>query len=92
MRIFTMTTQSILPVGGTAGSWRGDLRETSRLEALVARLQHRWAAYQTYRQTVEELQLLSDRDLDDIGVARCDIRMIAREAAEAVLAGRARTV
>ncbi len=40
-----MTTQSIFPVGGTAGSWRGDLHETSRLQALVIHLQRRFAAY-----------------------------------------------
>jgi uncharacterized protein YjiS (DUF1127 family) len=78
-----MTTQSILPVGGIAGSWRGDLHETSRLGALVARLQRRFAAYTLYRQTYDELQLLSDRDLNDIGIARCDIRKIARDTAEA---------
>ena len=77
-----MTTQSIFPVGGIAGAWRGDLRETSRLGALVANLERRWATYQTYRHTCEELQMLSDRELNDIGVSRWDIRRIAREAAD----------
>lgn len=76
-----MTTQSIFPVGGVAGAWRGDLRETSRLGALVASLEHRWASFQTYRHTCEELQMLSDRELNDIGISRWDIRRIAREAA-----------
>ena len=80
-----MTTQTILPIGGTAGTWRGDLHETSRLQALVARLQRRFAAYQLYRQTYDELQLLSDRDLDDIGIARCDVRRIARQSATSIL-------
>jgi uncharacterized protein YjiS (DUF1127 family) len=80
-----MTTQSILPVGGIAGAWRGDLHETSRFQALVARLQRRFAAYQLYRQTYDELQLLSDRDLDDIGIARCDVRRIARQSATSIL-------
>ena len=84
-----MTTQSILPVGGIAGAWRGDLHETSRLGALVLRLQRRIAAYNLYRQTYEELQLLSDRDLNDIGIARADIRKIARDTAEASIEGMA---
>ena len=78
-----MTTHSVFPVGGIAGAWRGDLRETSRLGSLVASLEHRWATYQTYRATVEELQMLSDRELNDIGISRWDIRRIAREAADA---------
>ncbi len=77
-----MTTQTVFPVGGVAGAWRGDLRETSRFGALKARLEHRWATYQTYRATLDELRMLSDRELDDIGVNRWDIRRIAREAAE----------
>ena len=80
-----MTTQSIFPVGGTAGTWRGDLHETSRFQALVARLQRRFAAYTLYRDTSEELQRLSDRDLNDIGIARCDIRRIARQSATSIL-------
>jgi uncharacterized protein YjiS (DUF1127 family) len=84
-----MTTQSIFPVGGITGTWRGDLHETSRFQALVARLQRRFAAYNLYRQTYDELQLLSDRDLNDIGIARCDIRKIARDTAEATMRGHA---
>ncbi len=80
-----MTTQTVFPVGGTAGTWRGDLHETSRLQAVVAGLQRRLAAYRLYRQTYDELQSLSDRDLDDIGIARCDIRQIARDTAEATI-------
>ncbi len=81
-----MTTQSVFPVGGTAGAWRGDLHETSRLGALLRGLQRRLSAHSLYRQTYDELQLLSDRELNDIGIARCDIRKIARESAESVLA------
>jgi|GEM_PF-2443368 len=77
-----MTAQTVLPVGGIAGAWRGDLRETSRFAALVARLRQRWAAYQTYRATLDELRSLDDRELNDIGVSRWDIRRIARDAAQ----------
>jgi uncharacterized protein YjiS (DUF1127 family) len=77
-----MTTQSVFPIGGVAGAWRGDLRETSRFGALVARLQHRWAAYRTYRNTLAELQTLDERELNDIGISRWDLPRVAREAAE----------
>lgn len=76
-----MTTQTILPVGGIAGASRGDLHETSRFGALVARLAQRWAAYQTYRRTIVELEMLTDRELNDIGLSRWDIRRIAHESA-----------
>ena len=76
-----MTTQSVLPVGGIAGAWRGELRDASRLSALVAGLAQRWAAYQTYRRTVAELEMLTDRELNDIGLGRWDIRRVARESA-----------
>lgn len=35
--------------------------------------------YQNYRKTVSELSKMSDRDLNDIGITRCDIRDIARD-------------
>jgi uncharacterized protein YjiS (DUF1127 family) len=78
-----MTTQTVMPIGGIAGAWRGDLHETSRLSALFASLAQRWAAYQTYRDTLAELETLSDRELNDIGISRWDIRRIARESAHA---------
>ena len=83
-----MTTQTVFPVGGTAGAWRGEFRETSRLDALLNRLQRRWDVHMTYRRTVEELQQLSDRELNDIGISRFDIRAIARQSAEMEVANR----
>lgn len=35
-------------------------------------------AYQRYRQTLSELQRLSDRELDDVGLSRADIDAVAR--------------
>jgi uncharacterized protein YjiS (DUF1127 family) len=35
-----------------------------------------------YLDTLRELQSLSDRELDDIGISRGDIQHVAREAAE----------
>jgi len=62
---------------------------TSRLDMLLARLRQRYAAWKIYRSTLDELHMLSDRELDDIGVARADIRRIARETAEMEIANRA---
>jgi uncharacterized protein YjiS (DUF1127 family) len=46
-----------------------------------------WSARnRAYHQTVSELEMLSDRDLADIGIARCDIPAIARDAAKAARA------
>ncbi|WP_193141486.1 MULTISPECIES: DUF1127 domain-containing protein [unclassified Meridianimarinicoccus] len=35
----------------------------------------------TYRVTINELSVLSDRDLNDLGLSRSDIPAVAREAA-----------
>ena len=39
-----------------------------------------WRRVKLYRQTVAELSVLSDRDLHDLGISRCDIRHVAHEA------------
>ncbi len=76
-----MTNQMTLPVGGVAGAWRGDNRDTSRFGHLLAAVRRHLATRRIYRRTYEELSMLNDRELDDIGVARCDIQRIARETA-----------
>lgn len=48
---------------------------------LVERLRERLATHRAFLATLRELDSLSDRDLDDIGVARCDLRAIAWETA-----------
>jgi uncharacterized protein YjiS (DUF1127 family) len=40
-------------------------------------------AYLRYRETVRELQQLSDRELDDLGISRYQIENVAREHAAA---------
>lgn len=37
------------------------------------------AAWRRYRETVRELASLSDRELNDLGIGRADIDMVARE-------------
>ncbi|NRA98639.1 MAG: DUF1127 domain-containing protein [Rhodobacteraceae bacterium] len=44
-------------------------------------LAERWARYTVYRDTLRELQSLSDRDLADLGLHRSLIRRTAYEAA-----------
>ena len=44
-------------------------------------LRARYARYQLYRATVNELSALSDRALADLGLSRSMIKPIAREAA-----------
>lgn len=46
---------------------------------MLARAQRR-----VYRQTYQELECLSDRDLADLGISAAQIPFIAREAANAV--------
>ncbi len=50
---------------------------TANASARRAVLRHK-----VYRATLQELNSLSDRDLSDLGIARCDIRRLAREAAD----------
>lgn len=40
-------------------------------------------AYFRYRATVSELSTLSDRELSDLGIARFEIKTVARQAAVA---------
>lgn len=56
----------------------------SWLGRLVQRLQDAATRRRLYRETVNELAALSDRELDDIGIVRCDIGLIARQSVERV--------
>ena len=42
----------------------------------LSRRYHRW---KVYNRTVAELESLTNRDLADLGIARCDIPKIARD-------------
>jgi len=39
-------------------------------------------SWEKYRRAVSELSKLSDRDLADIGISRCDIQTVAKESAQ----------
>jgi len=42
-------------------------------------LSRRYQRWQLYSRTVAELQSLTNRDLADLGIARCDIPRVARD-------------
>jgi len=65
------------------GFYRFEDRLVQRMRASFdeARRQHRMR--QVYRQTYDELNALTERELDDLGLARGDISGVARDAAEA---------
>ena len=43
-------------------------------------LKSRYASWKRYNRTVSELESLSSRELDDLGIARGDIASVARAA------------
>lgn len=51
------------------------------LKNVGSKLLASWAWYKHYRQTEDELASLSDRELNDIGIARYDIPWIALQSA-----------
>ncbi len=54
---------------------------TGRFAKMVADLRDYMARRSVYRQTLNELDQLSDRDLSDLGMSRANIRSVAYEAA-----------
>ena len=54
---------------------------SARRAGLIGGLTQRFQRYRTYRQTLEELQSLSERELDDLNIARHSMRAIAYRAA-----------
>jgi len=46
---------------------------------LFAIILRKWNEYTTFRKTQYELNGLTNRDLRDLGIARCDIEFIARK-------------
>ncbi|WP_170467587.1 DUF1127 domain-containing protein [Ruegeria arenilitoris] len=63
----------------TATQTFGGFNLSARIAILVASFKEAQALRAQYNQTYSELQGLTDRELDDIGVRRCDIKDIARE-------------
>jgi uncharacterized protein YjiS (DUF1127 family) len=46
-------------------------------------LKSRYASWQRYSRTLQELERLNNRELADLGISRSDIPRLAREAARA---------
>lgn len=53
------------------------LASASPASGIAAALMSRLAKYREYRSTVNQLHKLSARELEDIGLARCDIESTA---------------
>lgn len=54
------------------------------IQDFISKVSERNAKVQMVRKTIKELNTLTDRDLQDIGLSRYDIEMIAREHAESL--------
>lgn len=57
----------------------GGLNLSMRVREFVERIKRANARASEYSQTYAELQRLSDRELNDIGIRRCDIADIAHQ-------------
>ncbi|WP_281995984.1 DUF1127 domain-containing protein [Ruegeria faecimaris] len=52
---------------------------TARITTLIARVKEAYAMRAEFGRTYSELQNLTDRELNDIGIRRCDISDIAHK-------------
>ncbi|OIQ30546.1 MAG: hypothetical protein BM562_09355 [Alphaproteobacteria bacterium MedPE-SWcel] len=50
----------------------------TRLRTMADTARNSWDLYKEYKRTFNELDMLTDRDLADIGIRRCDIADLAR--------------
>ena len=53
----------------------------ARVASFIADLDAAYARYSVFHQTLNELSSLSDRELNDIGLGRGDLRQVARASA-----------
>ncbi|MCJ7872529.1 DUF1127 domain-containing protein [Marinovum sp. 2_MG-2023] len=53
----------------------------ARVQTMLRAFGTRVAQYRVYRDTLHELQMLSVRELNDLGVSQSEIRRVAYEAA-----------
>ncbi|WP_377192696.1 DUF1127 domain-containing protein [Ruegeria meonggei] len=63
----------------TATAPHGGINLVARLAEFVTKAKETYALRAEFNRTYSELQGLSDRELHDIGVRRCDISDIARD-------------
>jgi uncharacterized protein YjiS (DUF1127 family) len=74
-----MNAQLVNPYGltGTLNAGTGRDQE-SMIQRLVRTIVGRINEHRRYRATLDELSQLTDRELDDIGLARSEIEQVAR--------------
>ena len=53
----------------------------ARLAGVVSNIQSRYAQYRVYRNTLDELSALNDRELADLGLSRAMLRSVAYHSA-----------
>lgn len=63
----------------TATQTHGGFNLSARIANLIEGIRETRAQAIEYHRTYTELQRLTNRELDDIGIRRCDIADIARE-------------
>lgn len=61
-----------------------EVRPAGWLRTQLTSIARAWRWYSSFKRTHDELNRLSDRDLDDLGIMRADIARIAREVADGV--------
>ncbi len=66
-------------MANTATLTRQGFGLSARIATLFIKVKEAYALRTEYNRTYSELQGLTDRELNDIGVRRCDIKDIARE-------------
>ena len=54
--------------------------DTTKQPGIFARLRQSFADYRTYVATYDEINVLSDRELADLGLSRLNVRDVARAA------------
>ena len=59
-----------------ANDFQDDVKKDTTMDN---RLANRFRKWRSYRKTYNELKRLSERDLDDLGISRMDIRSISRQ-------------
>ena len=85
MAMHVMTTDEL---SYTNGRRRGTSTLLTWLKRTLSNLADSLAWYHCYRENVRELENLSDRELDDIGISRWDIPTIAMKSANSAQASR----
>jgi len=81
MTMHVMTTDELARAGERR---RGASTLLIWLENTSQKLAASWAWYKMYRENMRELERLSERELDDIGISRWNIPTIAMQSANAV--------